>query len=269
MTRILFCDTNIIRYLLDESSRIPKFIRHIEDTESTFVLSLIQIVELVKLPRYHSPLADLILATDAHIFAWWKAIVEEEADRYPGREAVDPLSHPSLASHYRGASGRSQLALALAGDDLNVLWHEFEDQKIRYMPVMDWLPSTLPSSQSEGAIDLDFQVHNFGFVMGALREISPGLVGKIEPELDALDEEAFPGAYLHAAYTYYRYILKGMSPRPSDVLDVHQVFYIPYCWKAIIEKSMAGILHQLKSERGLLNDVEIQTIRHARSLFGR
>lgn len=254
--------------MLDESSRVSRFVRYIEDSKSLFSLSLIQTIELTKLPQYHDSLAELILAADAHIFAWWKAIVEEEADRYPGRERVDPLSRPSLASHYRGPNGQSKLALALAGDDLDVLWREFEDQKIRYKPVMDWLPSTIPSSQSKSAIDQDFSVHNFGFVIGTLREISPDLVGTIEPELDALDEKAFPGAYLHAAYTYYRYILKGMSSKPSDVPDVHQVFYVPYCWKVIVEKSMAGILHQLKNERGLLSDVEIHSIRHARSLFG-
>ena len=254
--------------MLDESSRVSRFASYIEDYDSVFSLSLIQAIELTKLPQYHDSFAGLILTADAHIFAWWKAIVEEEADRYPGRERVDPLSRPSLASHYRGPNGQSELALALAGEDIDVIWREFEDQKKRYKPVMDWLPSTVPASLSKSAIDLDFGVHNFGFVIGTLREISPNLVETIEPELAALDEKAFPGAYLHAAYTYYRYILKGMSSEPSDVPDLHHVFYVPYCWKVIVEKSMAGILHQLKKERGLLSDVEIHSIRHARSLFG-
>lgn len=132
--RILFCDTNILRYILDQPSRVDPFLRHLEESEFTLVISLIQAVELTKLDRYHAPLADLILLEDAHFFSWWKAIVSEEVQAYPDTDSVDPLSRPSIRSHYPGSSGRAGLATALSGQDLSVLWREFEDQKIRYKP---------------------------------------------------------------------------------------------------------------------------------------
>ena len=268
MKEILFCDTNIVRYILDDPSRADAFVDHVNETGFMLALSLIQVVELTKLTHYHVPLANLIFALDTHIFAWWKLIVAEEAERYPARAIIDPLSRPSICSHYPGFRGKSELALALSGNDLALIWTEFEEQKTDYEPIMAWLPSTLPSKQTEEVIDIDFKLHNFGVVLQMLRQISPEVVNRIEPSSETLGEGVFPGAYVHASYIYYRYILKGMKPQRSDVPDLHQVFYIPYCRKAIVEKSMAGILHQLKRERGLLPEVDVQTMKDMRSILG-
>jgi hypothetical protein len=266
MTRILFCDTNILRYILDDPSRVNPFLLHLQKKSFTLALSLIQVIEITKIKRYHAPLADLIFSSEAHFFSWWKTIVAEEVDAYPATENIDPLSYPSIKSGYPGVSGRVELTLALSGQDLNILWREFEDQKKRYKPVMEWLPSTLPRTQAKQAIDIDFRLHNYGVVLQILRDVAPEFVEWIKQNPDSFDEHAFPGAYVHAAYNYYRYILKGMESEPSDIPDLHQVFYVQYSSKAILEKSMAGILHQLRNERGLLSNVEIQSIRHVRSI---
>ena len=100
----------------------------------------------------------------------------------------------------------------------------------------------------------------------ALRKSGSSFREKIKSEPNAFNPMAFPGVYLRAAYIYYRYILKGLRPERSDTPDLHQLFYFHYCAKVITEKSMAGILHQLKNERGLLSNLEIQSIRHIRSI---
>jgi hypothetical protein len=163
-------------------------------------------------------------------------------------------------------SPESALAKALAGEDVNLIWDEFESQKTSYEPVMDWLPTTLPKSKSNETINIDFNLHNLGIVLRALSDIAPDFREKIKCESKVFNPMAFPGAYLRAAYIYYRYILKGMRPERSDTPDIHQIFYFQYCSKVILEKSMAGILHQLKNERGLIGNLEIQSIRHIRSI---
>jgi hypothetical protein len=267
MSNILFCDTNIVRYILDDPARVDPFLRHVRHEGYILALSLIQAVELTKLPHYHASLAELIFSSDAHFFSWWKTVVEEEVDHYPATSDVDPLTHPSIPSHYPGPSGRADLTAALSGEDLSILWNEFENQKTRYKPVMEWLPSTLAPSPAASAVDIDFHMHNYGFVLGILRDVAPGFVESLKQDPESFSERAFPGAYIHAAYTYYRYVLKGYLPEPTDVPDIHQVFYVAYSTTAILEKSMAGILHQLRNERGLLGNVEIQSIRHVRSLL--
>lgn len=266
MDRILFCDTNILRYILDHPSRVAPFLLHLQENNFTLAISLIQAIELTKLDRYHAPLAELIFPSDAYFFSWWKAIVAEEVNNYPDTDSIDPLSRPSIRKNYPGPLGKSYLARALSGQDLDILWREFKDQKARYKPIMEWLPSTLPKSRTEESIDIDFRLHNYGVVLQILRNVAPHFVESIKEAPDSFNERAFPGAYLHAAYNYYRYILKGMDPQPSDTPDLHQVFYVHYCSKVILEKSMAGILHQLKNERDLLSNVDIQSIRHIRSI---
>ena len=266
--RVLFCDTNIIRYLLDAPSRASRFAVHLREEGLVHAISLIQFTELLKLERYHAPLAQLLFDAQSHIFRWWKGIVHDEAAAYPNTSGIHAMSRPNIASHYPGKEGQDDLGRALAGGDLELLWNEIEEQKRRYKPVMDWLPSTRPRSNTPKAIDIDFTLHNHGVVLQVLRDIAPEFVETVQQHPDSFTPRLFPGAYLHAAYDYYRFILQGMKSQPSDVLDIHQVFYIPYCGAAILEKSMAGLLSRLKNERSLLGDVEIHSIRYARSITG-
>ncbi len=78
--------------------------------------------------------------------------------------------------------------------------------------------------------------------------------------------ELFHGSYIRAAYTYYRYIRKGMHPEKSDIGDIHQIFYVPYCDEVIVEKSVAGFLHQLQKDKRLLDQISIKSIRFVREL---
>jgi hypothetical protein len=111
-------------------------------------------------------------------------------------------------------------------------------------------------------------MHNYGFVLQTLRDVAPRVVEFIKEDTTTFDPTSFPGAYMHGAYVYYRYILKEMNHEPSDTPDIHQVFYIPYCAEVIVEKSMAGILHQLQEERSLIPEVKINSIRRIREVTG-
>ena len=266
MSRILLCDTNIIREVLDDEGRIDPFVQHIHDNGYLLALSLIQAVELFKLVDSHRRLADLLFASNAHFFKWWKDIVADEVGAFGRGQPIELLSQPSIPAHYPGRTGREDLRRALAGSDIEALYSEFEDQKSRYKEVMDWLPSTTPQTRTQEATDIDFELHNYGFVLSTLREVSPNFVEGMKGNIELFDPNLFPGAYLHGAYIYYRYILKGMKSAPSDVMDIHQVFYVPYCSKVILEKSMGSILHQLRRERGLIEGVDFEAMPHLCSI---
>jgi len=268
MSNLIYCDTNIIRYILDTPNAPSRFAAHLRREDLQHGISVIQLTELLKLPRYHSALAELIYTAGSHLFHWWKSILVEEVGAYPNTHEPEVVSPWSLATWYSTSGGVEGLRCALAGSDISLLWEEFEDQKSRYRPVMDWLPSTLPKSPTKQAIDIDFTLHNHGVVLQILREIAPEFVESLKVDPLAFDPTYFRGAYVHAAYNYYRYVLKGMKATPSDVPDLHQVFYIPYCSIVIMEKSMAGILSELKRDRSLLCAVKIQSMRYARSHFG-
>lgn len=267
MSRILFCDTNIIRTVLDDETHLDPFVQHVQENGYLLALSLVQVVELFKITHYHGPLADLIFATNAHFFKWWKEVIAEEVRAHAKGRPIELLSRPSIAAHYPGRTGRDDLRQALAGIDLEALYKEFEDQKSRYKGVMDWLPSTAPESGTQEATDIDFELHNYGFVLSTLRDVSPEFVEEIRGGPESLDPHLFPGAYIHGAYIYYRFILDGMISAPSDVMDIHQVFYVPYCSKVIMEKSMGSILYRLRRERGLIEGVDIVAMPHLRSII--
>jgi hypothetical protein len=84
------------------------------------------------------------------------------------------------------------------------------DMKPGYRKLFSWLPTTLPSLLEK--IEVDFMLHNFGVVIGELRKVNQEFVKSFRENPNSLDGKHFCGVYLSAAYVYYRYILKGITP---------------------------------------------------------
>lgn len=262
--KICFCDTNIIRYLIDHPEKWLAFKNYLAKGEMTLTISMIQLLELNKLPRYYQSFFQLLSVVPANIFAWWRNILKDEIQYYPKVSSVNPIFGYIIEEFIQTPSKRFSLKEILESNELNLVWDFFEESKDKYMPVLSWLPSTSPKPGANH--DLDFELHNFGYVIGEIGEIDDQFALGFKGNYNKLKTESFKGSYLRAAYTYYRYIRVGMKPERSDLGDIHQIFYFPYCKTVIIEKSMAGLLHQLKKEKGLLDDIDVKSIRFIREL---
>lgn len=225
---------------------------------------MVQLLELKKLPRYYQGFLQLLSIVPANIFNWWKNILKYEVKYYPKSLIVNPVLGYIIGEMIQTPLERFSLREILESNELSLLWDYFEELKDKYMPVLSWLPSTSPKSGANH--DLDFDLHNFGYVLGELGDVDDNFVPSFKGKYSELKPEIFRGSYLRAAYTYYRYIRVGMTPERSDLGDIHQVFYMPYCKTAIVEKSMAGFLHQLRNDKGLLDHVDIKSIRFIREL---
>jgi hypothetical protein len=191
-------------------------------------------------------------------------ILEEEMANYPSSAKIvlfhEPFINEIIGSHL----GNSGFQLLLDSINAEILWDSMNDMKPGYMKLFSWLPTTLPSLSEK--IEVDFMLHNFGVVIGELRKVNQEFVKSFRENPNSLDVKHFCGVYVSAAYVYYRYILKGITPEPSDVGDIHQIFYFPYCREIVIEKSMSNILYQLKHERDIMVNTSIKTVRFVRSL---
>lgn len=261
----MYCDTNILSKIVDNPENWPAFHKYLSETQALLVVSLIQIVEFKKVPHYHQGLSKLLLSTPSAIFKWWKNILREETKLYPTTEGLDPIVRPILTDLLHGASGQIELETLLGADDIELIWQTVDSSKEPYMKVISWLPSTAPNNKT--FMDMDFKLHNYGVVADEIREVNQDLINALKGQADKFKPELFRGSYTRAAYSYYRYILKGLTPEPSDIGDIHHVFYAPYSDEMITEKSMASILHQLRKEKGLLPKTQIREIRFLRDLL--
>jgi hypothetical protein len=262
--RLFYCDTNILRFLIDNPSKWPAFQRRLYDLDAVIALSWIQIIELSRVPHYHRGVSRLLLNNRSALLKWWKDLLTEEVERFPETTLVDPLQRPLISDYLKGQVGEFLLQALFSTYQVDIMSEVIDGSKEQYMRVMSWLSTTAPEPTADK--EIDFKLHNFGFVLSELRSVNEPFVTSYAKRVEDLKVEAFRGSYMRAAYTYYRYIQDGISPIASDIGDMYQVFYMPYCKNVVLEKSMSGILHRLRKDKNLLPKTEIKSIRYVREL---
>lgn len=262
--KAFFCDTNILRFLVEHPGKWMNLKKYLENNKYRLVFSPVQFIEFKKIPRFHNGLTNLLSTVPSAFTKGSMKIIEEEIVNYPSPIKVSLFHEPTINEIINSHLGDFGFQLLFDSINAEILWDSLNYLKPQYMELFSWLPTTLPSQPNK--VEVDFMLHNFGGVVGELRKVNQEFVNTFRGNPSSLDVKYFYGAYLSAAYIHYRYILKGITPEPSDVGDIHQVFYFPYCQEIVIEKSMSNILYQLKHERDLLADTSVKTIRFIRSL---
>ena len=191
-------------------------------------------------------------------------MLKEETERFPDTSTVDSIQRPLISDYLSGFVGEFILQALFSAYQVDIMSQILNESKEQYMKIMSWLSTTAPSPKADA--NIDFEMHNFGFVLRELGDVNGPFVNMFKDQVDELKVKAFQGSYIRAAYTYYRYIKDGFAPQPSDIADMYQVFYMPYCKNVILEKSMSGILYRLRNDKGLLPETDIKSIRFVRSL---
>ncbi|MEW6716123.1 MAG: hypothetical protein AB1345_01275 [Chloroflexota bacterium] len=209
-------------------------------------------------------MSSLLLSCRSALLKWWRDLLGEEIKHYPETAAVDPIQRPLISDYLQGHVGQLILQALFSAYEVDIMSQAIDDNKEQYMKVMAWLSTTAPGHQA--VKNIDFMLHNYGFVVSELRDVNESFIDTFKERAEDLNVAAFRGSYLRAAYTYYRYIGEGYTPQPSDIGDLHQVFYVPYCKNVILEKSMAGILYQLRRQKNLLLETDIKSMRFVRTL---
>ena len=259
-----FCDTNILRFLVEHPNKWERLRKYLQENNYRLVFSPIQFIEFKKIPRYHDGLTKLLSSVPSSFTKGSTKILEEEISNYPSSAKIELFHKPSINEIIGKHLGNFGFQLLLDSINAEILWDSMNDMKPKYMDLFSWLPTTLPSASEK--IEVDFMLHNFGVVIGELRKVNQEFVKSFRESPNSLKVDYFCGAHVSAAYVYYRYILKGITPEPSDVGDIHQVFYFPYCREIVTEKSMSSIIYQLKRERDIMANTSVKTIRFIRSL---
>lgn len=262
-TKLIYCDTNIIR-LLAGNSDWQRRLRNYQQVENLrLAISLVQVLEIQKVLESHVPVVNLLIEFDAVILKWWPRILQDEISRYPNTSPIDPVFlelRKELPTHQQDTT---RYATWLFGADSEFVWRVVEETKGQDTQVLDWLPSTKPLQDLN---DLDFGLHNFGRIVQQLKRANPDFMRRFVGRHSELDVTRFSGLLTREAYVYYRYILDGRQSVPSDIGDIHQAFYVPYCHTVITERSLSGYLNRLARIRGIANKTVVRTVDFFRDL---
>src|SRR4030067_338709 len=104
--RLFFCDTNILRYLVDNPPRWLALRKHLSEINALLVLSWIKIVELSKVPHYHEGISRILLNTPSALLKWWKDLLGDEVKCYPDTFTIDPIQPPLISDYLQGRLGQ-------------------------------------------------------------------------------------------------------------------------------------------------------------------
>ena len=262
--KLMFFDTNILREIINHKEKWQSLSQYLKSENLVVVISAVQFIELYKVKRLHNVVADFLLETPSFMFKWWTEILRDEVEAFPHTLRVQHLTFLSFQEMFSLTNQGNKLRSVLEDPKIDLMWEAMELEKRQFLPIMTLVPKTRPKDQ--GFVDQDFELHNFGRILSDLRKVNQAFIDEKKDKLKPSDLEIFSGSFLRASFLYYKHVLKGAKPEPSDLGDYYQTFYIPYCAIAVVEKDMAGILHLLKKERKLLPNTEIKSIRFIRQI---
>lgn len=172
------------------------FHNYLAETETSLSVSMIQLLELEKLPRYDYGLLKFLSIVPASMLNWWKNILGNEIKQYP----VNTIANVNLVlgdivdGIIRTPSKRFSLKEIIESKEISLLWDFFEQSKDQIMPVLSWLPSTSPKPGADQS--LDFTLHNYGFVLSEIRDVDDNFIAGFKGRYDELAVEAFRGSTL-------------------------------------------------------------------------
>ena len=261
---LIFFDTNILREIIIRKEKWHSISQYLKTENLVIVISAVQFIELYKVKRYHDVVANFLLEMPSLMFRWWTEILKDEVEAFPHTLRVQHLTFPSFQEMFSWTDQGNKLRSVLDDPKIGFMWEAMEAEKLQFLPIMTSVSKTRPKNQD--FIDQDFELHNFGRVSSDIRKVSKTFIDENKGGLEPSSLEIFSGSFLRASFLYYKHILRGAKPEPSDLGDYYQTFYIPYCSIVVVEKDMAGILHLLKKERKLLPNTEIKSIRFIRQM---
>jgi|SRR5712692_4202510 len=85
----------------------------------------------------------------------------------------------------------------------------------------------------------------------------PEFLKQFKDKVTNLKTEAFPSIKIMGYVVFYKYYLAGQEPKASDFGDMFQLYDIPYCKLAIMERNMCDILNQIKKNHNVLDGVAV------------
>jgi hypothetical protein len=147
--RLYYCDTNILRFLIDNPPKWPAFQKHLAALDAVLALSWIQIIELSKIPHYHQGVSKLLINNRSALLKWWKDLLIEETEHFPNTLMVDPIQRPLISDYLSGYVGEFILQALFSTYQVDLMSQILNESKEQYMRIMSWLPTTAPEPKAD------------------------------------------------------------------------------------------------------------------------
>ncbi len=253
--RFVHGDTNI----LSEFAKRRELWRLLQDflrcNDLCLAISGAPAAELSSATRLHESLNVLLTAVPSATIKGPDEVLKEEIDAYPSRRTDTLLRYPLNALLGKSDFGRflSSRELVNARDGQRVAAGEWT-QRVSSLQG-NFSPSKNGKYTRKQADELAWIL-----TIQELGTTHAALLTSFAANASRLIVKAFPSLQIMGYVVFYKYYLSGRKPKQNDFGDMFQLYDIPYCKFAILERDMCEVLNQIKRNHGILDGTVIANI---------
>jgi AraC-like DNA-binding protein len=254
-TRFLFLDTNILRFVTEDTSKWRPLQDFLHAHDLCLTLSDSLLAELCDVVQIHDDLNTLLTSVPCVITKGYDVIFEEELACYPS-----PRSQ-SLVSHYLNAEfGTTFLRQVLTNRDLKKSRELMKAVSLNIGDRILPLKPNFPLGKS-GKYEVEqASLFAFAYVAQTLGASHSEFLRRFQQDAGSLQTEVFKSDSLLAYVIYYKYYLHRKNPLPTDLGDLMHVPILPYCRLVVVERELCNVLNHIKSNHDVLKGVSVRNV---------
>jgi hypothetical protein len=251
-SRFLHGDTNILSAFAKRKELWRPLQDFLHSNDLCLAFSGAQAAELNSAPWLHEPLNTLLTAVPSALIKSADIILQEEIDAHPNSRTGTLLQYPLNA-----LLGKSDFGQFLSSRNLTDARAQQRSAAQEWMLKLEALRSNFPPTKS-GKYDRS-QADLFAWTL-TVQELGAShfeFLQHFKDEVSLLKADVFRSLRITGYVIYYKYYLAGQKPKESDFGDMFQLYDLPYCKLAIMERNISGILNQIKKNHNVLDDVTV------------
>jgi len=252
----VYFDKNIISLIVEHSELYRPLFNFLFENHFCIAVSDALLIQLSQETRKQADFNTFFTLLPSDRIKSYEAVIEEEVKSYLEMRA-DTLSLWSANSAFRNET----IASWLISDKIKEAQRKqlLNAKKVKHH--LESIRSSFPPSNLGKYKIEQAEIFAWMFTVQWLRGNHPQFICKLNENRHLLKAELFPSIQLFAYYVYYTCFLGNKQPRAlSELGDLFNLFYFPYCKLIILERDMCSVLNKIKLHSNMLDGVEVANI---------
>lgn len=259
-SRFIYLDTNIISYFVKNEELWSSFFAYLKESGLTVGIGGGQISELSDAKSLLTDLARFLINVPTGLIKNWDEIISEEVFSHPSMRTDSLLIYP-LNAVLLEEEGIDNLIRFLNSKSLTDARRDQLKLAKSMKKQLTKLKRNFPPTKSGRYEKSQAEEFAKAMITQWLAFDHRPFLKQIQQDISAFDDSVFKSIRLYAYILFYKYYLGQREPNKlSDFGDLFHLFSIPYCEIVVMERDLANVLNQIKSNQDILQKTEVHNI---------
>ena len=251
-TRFAHADTNILSMVVKDLKLWRPLQDFLHSNDLCLGISNAQVAELSDAKTLHESLNVLLTAVPSATIKNADVVLAEEVSSHPNRPSVSLFAYPLNA-----LLGTSSFGEFLASSDLAEARQQQRLAAQEWMDKVGSLKSNFPPSKSSKYVAAQADSFVWNLVVQELGSSHAEFLRLFKDDVRKLHIPVFRSVRIMGYVIFYKYYVSDQKLNPSDFGDMFQLYDLPYCKLAVMERNIGEFLIQIKRNHDVLDGVTI------------